>query len=359
MEEKKVSLKIISSNLFVYGAAHAVVDGICAAVIFSIIKNQIVSTEEFIGLLILYNILAFGLQVIFGLVSDYIKSPRLAALTGCALTIVSSVTFSLFPVFAIISAGLGNALFHVGGGSISLNLTPKKASAPGIYVAPGAAGLLLGTLLGKSGQFIAWPFILILTVLCLFIFVIKKPEMNYEPEKVDRQRFGYLKLILLLIFLAVVIRSFVGMAIVFPWKTDINLLIVLTAAVVLGKGLGGILADKFGWMLAGVGALILSIPLLVFSPNIFYLAIFGMFLFNITMPITLVAISNVLPGRPGFAFGLTCLALIIGALPVFSSLKPLLGGQLFIFIAIIISSVVLYCGLQIYFRSYGERKLVS
>jgi threonine/homoserine/homoserine lactone efflux protein len=35
-----------------------------------------------------------------------------------------------------------------------------------------------------------------------------------------------------------------------------------------------------------------------------------------TMPVTLVAIADLFPERPGFAFGLTCLALIAGALPV-------------------------------------------
>jgi len=240
-----------------------------------------------------------------------------------------------------------------------LNLTPKKATAPGIYVAPGALGLLVGTLLGKSGQFIVWPFILILAVLCLLMFVIKKPEMNYERGEIRENKFNYFEFILLLVFLSIAIRSLVGMVLVFPWKTNIDLLIILTVAVVLGKGLGGILADKFGWVRVAVGALILSIPFLVFGANISYLAIIGMFLFNITMSITLVVISNILPGRPGFAFGLTCLALILGALPAFSGLKQLLGGQLFIFIIIAISSLALYYALQTYFKNYPEKKLVD
>ncbi|MCX6761400.1 MAG: hypothetical protein NTY33_00930 [Candidatus Moranbacteria bacterium] len=359
MEYKKLSIKNISANLFVYGTAHAIVDGICAAVIFSILKNQIVSTANFISLVILYNVLAFGLQAIFGLASDYLKSPRAVAFLGCILTGLSAITFLSFPIVAIIFAGLGNALFHIGGGSISLNLTPKKATGPGIYVAPGALGILVGTLLGKGGQFIAWPFILILAVLCLLMFIIKKPEMNYEQEVVSENKFNYFEFILLLVFLSIAIRSLVGAVLVFPWKTNIDLLIILTSAVVLGKGLGGILADKFGWIRVAVGALVLSIPFLVFGANIPYLAIIGMFLFNITMPITLVAISNILPGRPGFAFGLTCLALIIGALPAFSGLKQFLCGQLFVFAIILVSSLALYYGLRKYFINYEQKKMVE
>jgi len=240
-----------------------------------------------------------------------------------------------------------------------LNLTPKKATAPGIYVAPGALGLLVGTLLGKGGQFVAWPFILILAILCLLMFIIKKPEMNYEREEIKENKFNYFEFILLLVFLSVAIRSLVGMVLVFPWKTNIDLLIILTSAIVLGKGLGGILADKFGWIRIAVGALVLSIPFLVFGANIPYLAIIGMFLFNITMPITLVAISNILPGRPGFAFGLTCLALILGALPAFSGLKQFLGGQLSVFIIIVISSLALYYGLRKYFINYEQKEMVE
>ena len=357
MEYKKLSIKNISANLFVYGTAHAIVDGICAAVIFSILKNQIVSTTDFISLVILYNVLAFGLQAIFGLVADYFKSPRAVAFLGCILTGLSAITFLSFPIVAVIFAGLGNALFHVGGGSISLNLTPKKATAPGIYVAPGAVGILVGTLLGKGGQFIAWPFILILAILCLLMFVIKKPEMNYEREAVRENKFNYFEFILLLVFLSIAIRSLVGAVLVFSWKTNIDLLIILTSAVVLCKGLGGILADKFCWIRVAVGALILSIPFLVFGTNIPYLAIIGMFLFNITMPITLVAISNILPGRPGFAFGLTCLALIFGMLPAFFSIKQALSNNWFIFSIIIISAMALFSGLYLYFKKFILQKV--
>jgi FSR family fosmidomycin resistance protein-like MFS transporter len=359
MEYKKLSLKNISTNLLVYGTTHAVVDGICVAVIFSVFRNQIVGTDSIIGLVILYNALAFGLQAIFGLATDYLKSPRAVAFLGCILTGLSAITFLSFPIIAVIFAGLGNALFHIGGGSISLNLTPKKAAAPGIFVAPGALGLFAGALLAKNGQFIVWPAILILAVLCVVMFLIKKPEMDYKKEEIIESKFNYFEFILLFVLLSIAIRSLVGSALVFPWKTNFDLLIILTAGVVLGKGLGGILADKFGWIKIAVGALAVSIPLLVFGSNIPSVAIIGMFLFNITMPITLVVISNILPGRPGFAFGLTTLALIIGTFPTYTGLKIFLGTQWFIFIIIIISTLSLYYGLQRYLLNYEQKKLVD
>jgi len=61
-----------------------------------------------------------------------------------------------------------------------------------------------------------------------------------------------------------------------------------------------------------VGGLALSIPLLAFAPDLAALAILGVLLFNLTMPVTLAATANLLRGRPGLAFGLTCLALEVG-----------------------------------------------
>jgi FSR family fosmidomycin resistance protein-like MFS transporter len=359
MEEKELSIKNVFANLLVYGTTHAVIDGICAAVIFSILKNQIIVAKTFVILVILYNALAFGLQVVFGLIADYFKSPRAFAFLGCLLTGISAVTFLSYPTIAIILLGIGNALFHIGGGAISLHLTPKRATAPGIYVAPGALGLFVGKMVGNSGQFMVWPAVLILAVLCFLMFVVKKPEMNYGQERPKENKFNYFEFIFLLVFLSIAIRSLVGLVLVFTWKTNIDLLVILTGAVVLGKGFGGILADKLGWIRVGVGSLVLSIPFLAFGANIPYLAIIGMFLFNITMPITLVTISNILPGRPGFAFGLTCLALILGALPAFSNLKTFLGSPWFVCFIIIVSSLCLYYGLRKYFINYEHKPLVD
>jgi len=356
-KHKEILMKTIVSNLSVYAVMHAIIDLISIAVLFSVLKNQIGSVAELINLVILYNVIAFGLQAIIGYATDYFKSPRAILLSGCFLTAVSAIGFSSFPVAAVVLAGLGNALFHVGAGSICLNLTPKKASAPGIFVATGAVGVLAGTVLGKSGQFIAWPLILTLIILCFFVLVIKKPDMNYKKEEILNNKVNYFQIILILILLSIAIRSLVGVAIVFPWKTDMGLLIALTLAVVLGKGLGGLLADKFGWLKVAVGALVLSIPFLVFGANLPFIAIVGMFLFNITMPVTLVAISNILPGRPGFAFGLTCLALVLGSLPIYIyyGVSQFLSSELSILIIILISSVALFYGLRTYFMKYLKK----
>ncbi len=302
----------IISNLSVYGFSHALIDAICAAVIFSLIKS--VDSASFFNLVIIYSVIAFGLQVPFGVLVDKIKMPRASAIIGSIITGIAMFTIGISPYLSIVLAGLGNALFHIGGGIISLNLTPKKASAPGIFVAPGAIGLFVGTLLGRANYQFSMVFSILIIISCILILVTKSPKINYNKKS---NKVNYFELILLLLLISIAVRAFVGTAIIFPWKSNIALVIVLVSAVFLGKGLGGIIADKFGWIRTATISLLLSLPFLVFFPNIAYLGIIGMFLFNMTMPIILVAVSNMFPGRPGLSFGLNCLALLIGVFPFF------------------------------------------
>jgi len=336
----------IISNLAVYGIAHAFIDATCAAIAFALLALKAVSQEYFITLVVIYNVIAFGSQPLFGLLTDKYKIPKLAAITGAVITAIAAFIAFQNPLSAAIIAGLGNALFHVGGGTICLNLTRKKAAAPGIFVAPGAIGILIGTLIGKSGNFIAWPIIAITAGLSILIYKTRQPEIDYRRDR--RINPNYFELTILLVLLAVVARSLIGSAIALPWKSNLALLIILTAGVSLGKALGGILGDKFGWTRTAVSSLAISAPLLAFGANNPCLAIIGMFLFNFTMPITLTAIANIIPGRPGFSFGLTTLALIIGVLPTYTPMKAFFSNNLSVLIAIIFSTIILFFGLKLY-----------
>jgi len=147
--------------------------------------------------------------------------------------------------------------------------------------------------------------------------------------------------------MTICIRSIVGLSIDLPWKSNPLLLITLTAAIALGKGLGGFMADYFGWIKIAMGGLAIAAILLVFGPQGATAGIIGLFFFNLTMPVTLVAISNLMPGKPGFAFGLTTFALLAGALPTFFKTKTILAASPVIFIAVILSAVALYMGLRL------------
>jgi len=344
--------KIILSNISVYSASHGLVDATCAATIFAISAISQDDTQNLFQHILIYNVLAFATQPLFGLIVDSFKAPVHAAVAGISLVAISTLLLQA-PILAVTIAGIGNAIFHVGGGFASLNLSPGKASLPGIYVAPGALGLAIGIWVGKSGNFIAWPFILLLAISAIITIAIPRPKTN--THHILPANLKWFEGIILLILFSIAIRGLVGMGLYFPWKSNPLLLISLTCAVVLGKALGGILGDKYGWIKVAISGLAISAPLLAFFNLTPSIAIIGAFFFNLTMPVTLVCMAEMLPGKSGFAFGLTALALIVGAWPVFTNANVFTSNQLFIFAIILISIFALYTGLRLYVRHFRDQ----
>lgn len=311
--------------------------------------------RELFILVVTYNIIAFGLQAPFGYLVDKYQSPKASALIGCILVLSSLFLFNI-PALVVIFSGLGNAFFHVGGGSISLNIKPKKATAPGIFVAPGALGLTIGTLVGKSGTFTAWPFVILLLISGIFILLNEIPEIKYKKKPV-KQEVRYFELVIILLLLSVSIRALYGLTA--TWKTDIGLLLILTMAIVAGKALGGIIADRFGWIKTAIFALLISAPLLALFQNSPVLAITGVFLFQMTMPITVTALSNILPGRSATVFGLTVLALIIGVLPTYFGAKEFLNNEWVTFVVIIISASSLLISFKFLYTYFKDKLKIN
>jgi len=312
-----------SGALGLYAVAHGAVDAACVGTLWSAYYSGVLSSRAAWSAFFLYNLLAFAVQPLIGLGADRLGGGRTVAAAG-ALVTAAAVAVAALPqaVFAAIAImGLGNSVFHVGGGVVSLKAAPGRATPLGVFVAPGAAGVLAGTLVGRAGGPV-WLFALALLPLAIGVLALPAPQFAgaRTPARpagaAARPAGASVEVIVLLLLLVIAVRAYVGMAVVLPWKSDMSLLAALTTGVVLGKALGGVLADRFGWRVVGVSALLLSIPLLALGPSSASAGIAGAFIFNMTMPITLVAVAHALRGHEGFAFGLTCLALFAGSAPV-------------------------------------------
>ena len=345
-----ITTKLIAENVILYGITHALVDAACAGVIFANVASKSLDMKYLVLLIVLYNILAFGLQAPMGFIADNLKRPIETSVLGCLFVIFSLIVYEI-PIIAICLAGIGNAFFHVGGGIVSLNLRPGKAAIPGIYVAPGALGLLIGTLTGKGGNFTPWPFVGLLIIAIVLIITTEGPKISYCIE--EKVKYDKFQLVLFLILASIAMRALIGFMLNYSWKNDSKLLIAFTLAVVLGKAFGGILGDRFGWLKTTTAGLLLSAPILAFGGHYPYIVILGVFLFNLTMPVTLVAVANMFPGRAGFAFGLTTVALLIGSFPTFTELKPVIctNNKWLILGGIFLMAFMLYKGLGLYTKS--------
>ena len=340
MSSDKSSLRI-APFITLYSFTHLVVDAACAFLLLGVLE-----LNDFLILsLLLYNATAFVLQAPFGYLIDKILNPKLATIIGIVLIAVSFFFWNvLFAALIIVS--IGNALFHVGGGSLVLSLKNKKATFSGLFVAPGGIGLALGTLLSVlpiNVDFMLFP--ITLFILGLMLCFVKTPEFNRTSEKEGIS--NYRILIIILIMLPIAIRSLIGLSLEFPWKENQSLFLILAAALALGKVSGGILADRYGLIKVGVGGLLISTPLLAFFPTIPALGILGAFLFNFTMPVTLIAILNVMPQNKGLSFGLTTVALFIGALPVILSKNEWIKSESMVFVFIFSSAMILFFALYL------------
>ena len=93
-------------------------------------------------------------------------------------------------------------------------------------------------------------------------------------------------------------------------------------------------------------ALLLSLLFIVLGKYGFGFACCGMMLFQMTMPITLSAVYRMFPGRPGWSFGLCCLALVAGALPVFSPMGAHFGSSIVLAFGTGVTTLLFYYGIK-------------
>ena len=288
-----------------YSFAHFAVDLGCAFAMFSACESTPVH-------FLLYNFCAFAMQMPMGLLADTWGRNRRFAVLGALLVAVICCLPS-FGYWGAVVLGLGNGLFHVGGGLDVMNLSGENAAPLGVFVSPGAYGIYLGTFLG-NGRCSLLPILAVLLLACGGMLLVCKPDIlpnNAPLELPERQVLPGA----ILLFLVVALRSHGGMAAAFDWKTGLWSFAAVSA-VVFGKTLGGFLSDRFGLLRAAAGSLTLCTVLYCFSGHPIP-GVLALLLFNMTMPMTLFGLARAMPGAKGFSFGLLTFALFLGFLPTY------------------------------------------
>ena len=305
-------MNIRKGELLLLSICHLLVDGVCAAVL---LRDDTI--PQLAAAILLYNTCAFTTQCLTGMLPDRFGHARLFLLLS-ALILAAGALLSMGILLQAAILGLGNSLFHVSGGYITLR--GSRTMGPlGVFVAPGAVGLFLGT----SFPVLRLPFVLLLLTLSVLTAL---PELRGSSEKADpgqnKHQFDpgttssvpraapYAALLLI----AVSARAVGGSAVVFPWKTGLSAGIALTAAVFFGKTCGGFAADKLGLKKTALFSVQAASGLLILFPGSMILSLAGQFALNLSMPITLWLIFRLYPHSPGFAFGLAAAALWPGTL---------------------------------------------
>ncbi len=294
-------------KLWLLRIAHFCVDFGCAFLCLGYAEDNI----QFY--LLIYNFCAFALQMPLGLLVDRFGKQNKVAGFGVLLTAIA-MFFLYHPLLGCITAGLGNALFHVGGGVYVLHGCGEKCAPLGEFVAPGALGLFLGGYFTSQWAYIRPVAIFILFVMAA-VLLYGKSEEHATAEPITPVPFTKKTAVaLVLLFLVVFLRSAAGFQFTFSWKTG-STAFLFASAVMTGKELGGVLSDRFDMSKTSLVSLLLGGVLFCFSQNSAVCGILAVLCFNCTMPVTLFAAFKILRSLPGFSFGLLTFALFLGLLP--------------------------------------------
>lgn len=367
-------------HLYVNSISHFLVDFVCVASLFSFRDRS--DPGQFVVAVTVYNIFAFLMQCLVGLLID--KTHRLQMTAGISCIISGAAALLPLPLITkAVAVGVGNCFFHVSAGADTLRHSGGKAGSLGIFVAPGAFGVTLGRLYPETSA----VFSMLLVAFGLLHFfasqtsdpkhagAYQKPDFDKDPKpfpthtvdritltgkpsivgearfasRDDMNAFTYAAAVLLTA--AIAVRALGGTAVSFSWIAGASDLIILTGAVFIGKVLGGFIYDKFAAVVSACVSILPASFLIAFGAHSMPLSLVGQIAINLTMPVTLYLLYKLMPETPGFAFGLAATALLPGTflgqivllaeMPQYVQNLLILVTMLFGFVSILISDKII------------------
>ena len=333
----------------IYSICHFIVDFVCAIFILGKLPYISNTNNEFVTAMIIYNFFAFAFQVPLGYVLDKFRAYKYVAIIGlCFIGLCYLINLNNVFMLATI-VGIGNALFHLEGGINIYSVSKRKAFLNGLFVAPGALGIFLGTTFHNELIVTYLPVILIIISIAL-LFLVQKREIYKDlmEKRTDNFNNFSMALIVILIGLSIIVRSIGGSAIIYTWKNGFILGFIYTLSIVVGKAFGGLLADKFGLLKVALISLACSAVCLILGYNVHFFAYIGILLFNIPMSITLTILENTLSKKIACAVGLNTMFLFIGFLICFIDIT--INNNFILIGSIIFAMLSIYFAHKLYLK---------
>lgn len=320
-----------------YAFVHFSIEVACFYFLFS----RLSTSPLWVGFALLFDALAFIPQSFIGLIAD--KYPRIDfGFWGCWLVLAALVIPADIPALVLLC--IGNAFAHVRGAQATLTTSGGRIAPASTFVGGGSFGVITGQLLGGAQVplLILVPLLLMALSLLAIATVAAKRTAQDTPWKRDVTARRSTTLIVLLAFGVVSIRAYIGYAIPTEWRKTAFQAILLFSAMGIGKIAGGFLADRFGCYKTALLSSLLSLPFLLCGNSYMLLSLIGVGLFSMTMPITIAILVSRFPKQPGFAFGVTTVALFAGTFPAFF-VRPatLAAHQIVVFILIAVATAML------------------
>lgn len=305
-------------SLVVMGAVlHFLVDGLCLCCLYLMAGDG--EASGLVGVFIAYNMLAFLTQPLTGLLADRLRQPHwlllLSVLLLSVAVLLAPLSLQGMAVLVPLSAvllGVGNSLFHVWGGRQTVVQAGNDMRALGLFVSTGAFGLAVAMVYFSWGLLMA-----LLLALCLFAMTYvwadrPAPVGTVSVPVGHPSLFGVA--VVALVMLVVATRSYVSGSFSPGGDGSSATVLLVGAAAMLGKMLGGWVATALGWGRAFVLMAVGVVVCYFWRAQGLPVVLAGLFLVNATMPVTLYLANRALPGREALAFGLLAAALMPGYL---------------------------------------------
>ncbi len=343
--------------------SHFAVDFGCFYILFAGLKAHLGSDLQTLTAgFLAYNVIAFGLQSVIGMACDDRAGLRRASgFIGCVMVCGAVVIAAAFggsaSWAAMIIAALGNAFFHVGGGIDVLTGSGGRMTPSGVFVSSGAMGVAFGTLCRSGAAALALILAAVIMTGLMLRNDMMKPAGGYNYVHFRTAKEGSFVLMVALLMAAVFVRSYAGSILPVEWEKTGWLVVGPATASCLGKAFGGIAGDRFGAAWCGVISLLVSAPLICLGAGNVICSLAGILLFNMTMPVTLCGLAALMPRNPGFAFGLTTLALLAGVGITYFWAMPAAAVKPAVAVMIVVAAVCIGLAVNNRKGNSNERKI--
>ena len=169
-----------------------------------------------------------------------------------------------------------------------------------------------------------WTLIVLALSAVPFVLLAEEDRRQADAErKVPCADFHYHSLkiaavwVVLLATFIVIVRGYMGYGIPTAWKKTTFQTVMLFVTMGIGKGAGGLIADRIGVKKTAMLSAALALPFLLCGDHHMLVSLIGVMFFSMTMSVTLALLVSVLPRTPGLAFGLTTIGLFLGTAPIF------------------------------------------
>ena len=309
---------------------HLLVDGICLCALYVMSKTLFMSNV--FSVFMTYNVLAFMSQPFTGILVDKMKRMHwiliwaILFLIFAVLTEIFIVSNKSFyaentPYIVAILLAVGNSLFHVWGGKQTVIKTGNDMRTLGMFVSTGAFGLSLALVLHSwTILFVFLITLCLLATLYIICDIIYSHKMTINDDSFDSNSFiiinnktlTYTLMAISTIAVFVMFRSYIGETFSAEIEKNKSIILLLGAIAMFGKMSGGWIVKIGGIIKTLIIVLICVTITYLFKSSGLSIVFLGVFMINITMPITLYLANAVLKEREGLAFGILAAALIPG-----------------------------------------------